>query len=229
MDSSLNLPPVLYSHGVERFVAENAAIMSFDDVRHALLKQSGARVAKRQVEELSVRAAADFETFYAERRAAHDLVEPTRDPLVMTFDGKGIVMVPEDLRPATKKAAKKAVRKLATRLTKGEKRHRKRRAQVAAIYTVPRYIREPLDVLADLDGRRAGDDRPARPKVRNKRVWASVDASPKPSSRRRSSKHALVTPGTHASGPLWSTGTKTNSRSSTPWPTSMGPCVSSST
>lgn len=40
----------------------------------------------------------------------------------MTFDGKGMVMVPEDLRPATKKA----VRKLATRLTKGEKRNRKR-------------------------------------------------------------------------------------------------------
>jgi hypothetical protein len=178
MDSSLNLPPVLYLHGVERFVAENAAIMSFDDVRHALLKQSGARVAKRQVEELSVRAAADFETFYAERRAANDLVEPTRDPLVMTFDGKGIVMVPEDLRPATKKAAKKAVRKLATRLTKGEKRNRKRMAQGAAIYTVPRYIREPLDILADLDGRRAGDDRPARPKVRHKRVWASVEREP---------------------------------------------------
>jgi len=175
MDASLNLSPVLYSHGVERFVAENAAIMSFDDVRHALLKQSGARVPKRQVEELSVRAAADFETFYAERRAANDLVEPTLDPLVMTFDGKGIVMVPEDLRPATKKAANKAVRKLATRLTKGEKRKRKRMAQVAAIYTVPRYIREPIDVLADLDGSRAGEARPARPKVRNKRVWASVE------------------------------------------------------
>lgn len=179
MDALLNLSPTLYSHGVERFVAENAAIMSFDDVRHALLKQSGARVPKRQVEELSVRAAADFETFYAERRAANDdLVEHTRDPLVMTFDGKGIVMVPEDLRPATKKAAKNAVRKLATRLTKGEKRNRKRMAQVAAIYTVPRYVREPRDVLADLDGSRGADDRPERPKVRNKRVWASVEREP---------------------------------------------------
>ena len=179
MDASLNLAPTLYSHGVERFVAENAAVLSFDDVRHALLKQSGARVPKRQVEELSVRAAADFETFYAERRAANDdIIERTRDPLVMTFDGKGIVMVPEDLRPATKKAAQKSVRKLATRLTKGEKRNRKRMAQVAAIYTVPRYVREPLDILADLEGSRADADRPERPKVRNKRVWASVEREP---------------------------------------------------
>jgi hypothetical protein len=178
MDASLNLAPVLYSHGVERFVAENAAIMSFDDVRHALLRQAGTRVPKRQIEELSVRAAVDFEGFYADRRAQSDLVEPTRDPLVMTFDGKGIVMVPEDLRPATKKAANKAVRKLATRLTKGEKRNRKRMAQVAALYTVPRYIREPHDILADLDGSRVGEDRPARPKVRNKRVWASVEREP---------------------------------------------------
>ena len=175
MDASLNLSPVLYSHGVERFVAENAAIMSFDDVRYALIRQTGSRAPKRQIEELAVRAATDFETFYTERRAANDLVEPTRDPLVMTFDGKGIVMVPEDLRPATKKAAKKNDRKLATRLTKGEKRNRKRMAQVAAIYTVPRYVREPLDILADLDGTRADDPRPERPKVRNKRVWASVE------------------------------------------------------
>ena len=59
MDASLNLAPTLYSQEVERFVAEQAAIMSFDDVRHALLRQSGARVAKRQVEEMAVRAAVD--------------------------------------------------------------------------------------------------------------------------------------------------------------------------
>jgi hypothetical protein len=178
MDSVLNLPPEAYSHGVERFVAEHAAIMSFDDVRNELVQHTGARVAKRQVEEISVRAAADFETFYANRRVAGEIEERTRDPLVMTFDGKGIVMVPEALRPATKKAASKAVRKLATRLTSGEKRNRKRMAQVAAIYTVPRFVRTPQDVVADLDGTRAAEERPKRPAVRNKRVWASIARTP---------------------------------------------------
>lgn len=180
MDASLNLPPEQYSHGVRRFVAEHAAIMSFDDVVHEVFSHTGARVPKRQVERLAVRAAVDFDEFYAQRRAANERVEPARfnDLLVMTFDGKGIVMVPEDLRPATKKAAEKSARKLATRLTAGEKRNRKRMAQVAAIYTVPRYIREPQDVLADLDGSRRDEARPARPKVGNKRVWASVERDP---------------------------------------------------
>jgi len=180
MDASLNLPPEKYSHGVRRFVAEHAAIMSFDDVKHELVMYTGVRVPKRQVEELAVRAAVDFDAFYAQRRVSDELVEAPRfgDLLVMTFDGKGIVMVPEDLRPATKKAAQKSARKLATRLTAGEKRNRKRMAQVAAIYTVPRYVREPQDVLADLDGSRCDETRPERPKVRNKRVWASVAHEP---------------------------------------------------
>jgi len=179
MDGALNLPPTQPSHGVERFVAEHAAVLSFDDVRLDLVKQTGARVAKRQVEEIAVRAAEDFDAFYAERRAADDRVESTGDLLVMTFDAKGIVMVPEDLRPATKKAASKATRKLATRLTSGEKRNRKRMAQVAAIYTVPRHVRTPFDVMADLDGSRADDEKRVRPKIRDKRVWASVEREPK--------------------------------------------------
>jgi len=174
MDSVLNLPPQAYSHGVERFVAEHAAIQSFDDVQREVVAYTGAQVAKRQVEEMSVRAAADFELFYAERREGDELEEHTRDPLVMTFDGKGIVMVPRDLRPATKKAASKAVRKLATRLTSGEKRNRKRMAEVAAIYTVPSYPRTAEQVIEDLNRTADRDARPARPKVSNKRVWASV-------------------------------------------------------
>jgi hypothetical protein len=182
MDGSLNLAPTLYSHGVERFVAEQAAIMSFDDVRHSLLRQSGARVAKRQIEEMAVRASADFDAFYAKRRTAEEVVEATPDLLVLTFDGKGIVMVPEDLRPATKKAAQKKGRnKLATRLTSGEKRNRKRMAEVAAVYTVAPFVRTPTDVLADLRGEEeeARRERNARrPKVQNKRVWASVEHEP---------------------------------------------------
>jgi hypothetical protein len=161
-------------HGVERFVAEHAAIQSFDDVQREVVSHTGAQVAKRQVEEMSVRAAADFELFYAERRESGELEEHTRDPMVMTFDGKGIVMVPRDLRPATKKAAGKAVRKLATRLTSGEKRNRKRMAEVAAIYTVPSYPRTAEEVVADLNRCADREARQARPKVRNKRVWASV-------------------------------------------------------
>ena len=68
---------------------------------------------------------------------------------------------------------------LVTRLTGGEQRNRKRMAQVAAIYTVSRFVREPVDVLADLKRVRDTSSRPKRPEVRNKRVWASVEQEPK--------------------------------------------------
>lgn len=175
-DAVLNLPTELYSHGVRRVVAEQAARSSFDEVVALLEKQTGTTVPKRQVEELSVRAAQDFEVFYRTRRESSDAREETEDILVLTFDGKGVTVRPEDLRPATRKAAERATRKLSTRLTKGEKRNRKRMAQVAAVYAVAPWVRTPVDVLHGL--RPAEDKALERPKVRNKRVWASLTHAP---------------------------------------------------
>jgi hypothetical protein len=50
---------------------------------------------------------------------------------VLTSDGKGIVMRPEALREGTRKKAERDSKKLATRLSPGEKRNRKRMAEVA--------------------------------------------------------------------------------------------------
>src|SRR5664279_2611146 len=52
----------------------------------------------------------------------------------LTPGEKGIVMRPDALRPATAKAAAKATGKLATRLSKGEKRNRKRLAELGVVY-----------------------------------------------------------------------------------------------
>ena len=52
-----------------------------------------------------MRAAQDFDAFYAERqRRAHADAE-TGPILVLTVDGKGVGMRPEDLRTATRRAA----------------------------------------------------------------------------------------------------------------------------
>ena len=175
MDAVLNLPDELYSHGVRRRVAEEAAARSFDEVVVHLPRTSGAEVPKRQVEELAERAARDFDAFYASRALA---AEETEDLLVLSFDGKGIAMRHDDLRPATKKAAETARRKLARRLTKGEKRNRKRMAQVATIYTLSPQARTAADILHDL--RPVEDATTPKPKPRptNKRVWASLAQSP---------------------------------------------------
>ena len=172
MDAALNLPQELYSHEVRRRAAEHAATASFEEVSSKLSATIGVRVGKRQIEELAARAAQDFEEFYATREVA---VERTSDLLVLTFDGKGIPMRREHLRPETRKAAESTPRRLRTRLTKGEKRHRKRMAQVAAIYTVAPHVRTVQDVLAELRPLRDAGKERDRPRPTNKRVWASVE------------------------------------------------------
>lgn len=172
MDAALNLPAERYSHGVRRLVAEESAHGSFDEVVERVSQLTGAHVPKRQVEELAVRAAKDFDAFYAERAVA---AETTSDLLILSFDGKGIAMRHEDLRPATQAAAEATSRRLHTRLAPGEKRHRKRMATVAAVYTISPWQRTPADVLHTL---RAEDIEDKRPRPVGKRIWASIEHSP---------------------------------------------------
>lgn len=174
LDAALNLPDELYSHGVRRLIAQEAAKVSFDETVKAVDMHSGAHVAKRQAEQLVARAAADFEAFYAARSAlASSEVRQSSGLLILSSDGKGIVMHKEGLREATRKAAERSRQKLNHRLSKGEKLGRKRMATVAAVYTIAPFHREPEDIVADL-----APVRPApvkRPKPEHKRVWARID------------------------------------------------------
>jgi len=124
-DAVLNLPAEKHSHGLRRLAAIESSRGSFDAAVEAIERSTGQHLGKRQAEDLAGRAAADFDTFYAHRQppaaAAGDL-------LVLSCDGKGVVMRPGALRPATAKAAARTNPKLATRLSKGEKRNRKRMA-----------------------------------------------------------------------------------------------------
>lgn len=173
-DAALNLPVDLYSFGVRRLVAEEACKVSFDNVVEQMTNVVGIAVPKRQVEELTVRAAQDFRTFYATRAV---VAEQTTALLVFGFNGKGVVMRYADLRESAKRATKRSKRKLGTRLTRGEKRFRKRMAQVATVYTVAPWVRTPMDILHDLRCSRAVKRR--RPRPVHKRVWASLEADPK--------------------------------------------------
>jgi hypothetical protein len=127
MDAALNLPPELYSLAVRREAAEAAARGSFDEAAAELRKLTGEPIGKRQVEETGRPSGPGLDDFYKARALA---AETTSDLLVLTFDGKGVPMRRADLRPETRKAAETTARRLRTRLTKGEKHHRKRMAEV---------------------------------------------------------------------------------------------------
>ena len=167
LDEALNLPPDKYSQGLRRKVGLEVAKGSFDEAVLAIAEGTGAQVPKRQAEQLSQAISVDFDAFYTGQP-----MEAGTGLLVMSVDGKGVVMREQDLREATRKAAARSKRKCKTRLSRGEKPHRKRMATVAAIYEVDPYPRTAEQIM----GLEASDT--VRPKVRNKRVWASLRQSP---------------------------------------------------
>jgi hypothetical protein len=168
-DAVLNLPEDRFTFGMRQRVAEEAARGSFEAAASAASSTTGAAVAKRQAEELALFASVDFDAFYEEGSCA-DGELPATMLVVLTVDGKGIVMRSEGLRDGTRKAAAKGTTKLKKRLSKGEKANRKRMATVAAVYYQEPVPRTSEEILRNLDGEPAK----ARPKPQRKRVFASV-------------------------------------------------------
>ena len=172
LDGELNLPREKYSLEVRRRVAIEAAKSAFDEGVKTLEAFTGAHVPKRQFEQLVVRAAQDFDAFYTHRQTRARADPHTGPILVLTVDGKGVVMRPEDLRDATRHAAATRADTFTARLGPGRRLHAKRIASVAAIYTVERFVRTPEEILPPLG---TTGELPARPRPEHKRVWASLE------------------------------------------------------
>lgn len=177
LDADLNLPKELYSLGVRRQAAEEAAKSSFDETTLALATTTGAEVPKRQIEEIVERAAVDFDAFYSDRQGRAITNAAEAGPiLVLSMDGKGVVMRKEDLREPTRRKAEQRVHKMTKRLARGEKRNAKRMSTVAAVYTIEPFVREPQDIVRELAPVR--DTAARRPRPENKRVWATLEKAP---------------------------------------------------
>jgi len=167
-DALLNLPAEKHSHGLRRLAAIESARGSFDDAVAAIERATGQRLGKRQAEQLAQRAAVDFDGFYAARETS---CEPG-DALVISCDGKGVVMRHDALRTATRRQAENSTTKLQTRLSKGEKRNRKRMAEIGAVYDITPAPRTAADVLPADDAQRDGATH--APTAKNKWLTASV-------------------------------------------------------
>lgn len=168
-DAALNLPAEKHSHGLRRVCAIESARGSFQDACDATWRATGQRIAPRQLQQLARSSAVDFESFYASRK--RDACEPD-DALVLSCDGKGVVMRAEGLREATRKQAQSHTNKLKTRLSRGEKLGRKRIAEVAAVYEIEPAPRTVADILPANDNERQNAT-PA-PEAKHKWLTASV-------------------------------------------------------
>ena len=134
-------------------------------------KTTAAKIGKRQAEELAYHSACDFDDFYHAQQAQSKQLEETGEIVVISADGKGVIVRKEDLRADTQKRAQASSKKLDKRLTKGEKRNAKRMATVASVYTINSFVRTPQQIVSPSDE----DKKIKRPRPISKRVWASLD------------------------------------------------------
>ena len=165
----------------DRLAALEAARGSMEAAGAAITRATGVTIGKRQLEELARRCAAHVEAFYLQRAVSP---APDDHALVLTFDGKGIVMLPGALRPATAKAAAAAEGRLATRLSPGEKNGRKRMAELACVYDAAPVPRTPEEIISTpaqkrrkkkaQAGKAKGRGKPREPQARGKWLTASV-------------------------------------------------------
>lgn len=177
--AALRLPRRRHSHGLRRLAATEAVRGSFDQATEAIGRRCGQVVGKRGVEQLTVAAAADIDAFYQAVAP-----EPCTDAtvLVLSVDGKGVVMRPEALREATLKAAQaKGTGTYRTRLASGEKQGRKRMATLGVVDDAEPAPRRPHDVIcvpaATATGRSGQRGRRAGPTAQAKWLTGSVTAS----------------------------------------------------
>jgi hypothetical protein len=166
-DAALNLPIERHSHGLRKLAAVESARGSFQDACDAIERSTGQRLGHRQVQELAQLAAVDFEDFYEQRR-------PPRgrrgDLLVLSADGKGIVMRPDALRTPTATRRARAGPKPKARLAGAEKPGCKRMAEIGAVYDAVPAPRTPADILARDDNREPAPG----PVAANKWLCASI-------------------------------------------------------
>jgi hypothetical protein len=174
LDAELNLPPDKYSHGLREVVVKEVIRGSFDEAVDHLVRGGGGRMAKRQAEEVAVDLSEDFDAFYAQPLAPPQALRDEGRILVISADGKGIVMHPNGLREATRRALGRQEHKQHTRLSPGEKKNRKRMATVVSVYEIDPYPRTAEQILE-----REPQPEGKRPRPANKRTWARVEADQK--------------------------------------------------
>ena len=171
-DAGLNLPVERHSHGLRKLCALESPRGSFDGAAEAIERQTGVRLGKRQVEELAGLAAMDFEDFYQTRRPARG---KPGDLLVLSADGKGIVMRADALRtraPARPRAGPAPK----PRLSGGEPQNRKRMAEIGAVYDAKPAPRTPADILTSAAPE--GYEPVPGPIAKNKWLTASIVNAP---------------------------------------------------
>jgi hypothetical protein len=177
-DAVLNLPPCGYSWGLQRLAVMFCRSGSYEQGHEFVLAAAGVSIGKRQLEQITIGAAADAERFYQDQDQAGDpggdpdpggepglgCLEPDPaavpaagepgqglPPLGLSGDGKGVAMLPE-ARRGRARAPEQRVRTFEKRAGTGEKKGCKRMAETGAVFDVVPGPRTPEQVMRPAGG-----------------------------------------------------------------------------
>jgi hypothetical protein len=141
-DAVLNLPPLEYSWALQRLAEMFCRAVAYERAHEFVHAATGVRIGKRQLEQITMAAAADAERFYQDR--LQDQAGPAGTgedqqerlpPLAISADGKGVAMLPGARRRRTR-APEQKVRTFDKRAGTGEKKGCKRMAETGAVFDV---------------------------------------------------------------------------------------------
>jgi hypothetical protein len=174
LDAMLNLPPIKFSYGLQQQVVLEVLLKSFNDALEAVARWTSVTMTKSLARQIVRDAAQDFAPFYAQQYAREHADAQTLPLLVLTVDGKGVLVRTEDLRPATrKKRAAQPARPHGNPLDPPVRKFTRRMATVASVYEVARFVRTPDEIVDSFFAPDASPHR-QRPVPKAKRLWASL-------------------------------------------------------
>jgi len=105
LDGMLNLPDLDVSYNLQKNLVLEVIKTSFDESIESIKRWTGVSITKEQAKKIIIESANDFNKFY-DFQFLNEKKEAKTQPLViLTSDGKGVVMRTEALREATRKKA----------------------------------------------------------------------------------------------------------------------------
>jgi hypothetical protein len=165
-------------------VADEARAGSWDRAVEQIDKTTAGHVPKRQAEAIAVAVTRDFDDFYAQREQPVNDTLSEQALLCGSSDGKGVRLLPQALRDATRKAWEQEHAEVVRGDPMAQKKarlHDKRMAIVTANWEQEPQPRTADDVVRELSRkptkrgrRRRKSKKGPAPRPQNKRVSASV-------------------------------------------------------
>jgi len=155
-DAVLNLPLRRYSWTLQQIVTGYVLAGAYEQARRFVAAATGVVIGKLQLEQITIEAAADAAGFYPALAARQERQgrEKPAGPLAMSWDCKGVAMLPGALRRRGAKAPGQRVKNFGKRRGTGEKGH-KRMARLGCVFDVDPVPRAAEQVMASGPGKKA--------------------------------------------------------------------------